>query len=481
MSISHSLSNALSGLTATSRMAEIVSSNLSNVLTEGYGRRVVNLSAQDVGGRGAGVAVDGISRIVDRTVLAERRFADADLGRSIAFADALGALEALIGKPDDPSSLGGRIAALEASLASAAGDPSSDLFLADVVSKFNAVAKGLNDDQAGISDLREQSDADIADQIKQLNTALKQVEVLNSDITKAKALGIDPSALMDQRQVAVDKITAIVPVKELDRADGRIALMTVSGEMMLDGPAPTYEFEPAGIIMPHMTLSAGMLSGVTKNGVPMGANGFGRLSGGALEASFTLRDVTLVKAQADLDAVARNLVERFADPATDPTVAVGQPGLFTDAGLAFDPLDEVGLAGRISVNAAIDPARGGALSRLRDGVGATTAGPIGNAVQLDAWINALSEQRSLSGGGPAKSFALHVAGLASGISMSRVAADEDVAFTSARWSALREAELAGGVDTDAEMQMLLRIEQAYAANAKVVETVDQMIRQLMEI
>lgn len=481
MSISHSLSNALSGLTATSRMAEVVSSNLANVLTDGYGRRVVDLSAHNIGGRGAGVSIDGISRIVDRGVLAERRLADADLGRSIAFADALSNLERVIGEPDDPSSLGGRVAALEASLASAAGDPSSDLFLSDVLTKFNAVAKGLNDDQAGIMDLREQADADIAAQVDQLNIALKQVETLNVDIAKSKALGTDTSALLDQRQIAVDKITAIVPVKELDRADGRIALMTVSGDMLIDGPAPTYAFEPAGIIMPQMTLDAGLLSGITKDGVSMGADGFGRLSGGSLEAAFTLRDETLVEAQTNLDSIARDLIDRFADPATDPTLVVGDAGLFTDGGLAFDPLDEVGLAGRLSVNAAVDPTQGGDLSRLRDGVGSVAPGPIGNATQLDAWIGALSETRTLSVGGNSGSFAGIVSNFSADISLSRVNADEEATFAAARWSAIRESELSDGVDTDAELQMLLRIEQAYSANAKVVQTIDDMIRTLMEI
>jgi len=45
MSISNSLSNALSGMTAASRMAEVVSSNLANSLTDGYGRRTLNLSS----------------------------------------------------------------------------------------------------------------------------------------------------------------------------------------------------------------------------------------------------------------------------------------------------------------------------------------------------------------------------------------------------------------------------------------------------
>eukprot|EP00581_Thalassiosira_minuscula_P024003 CAMPEP_0184437988 /NCGR_PEP_ID=MMETSP0738-20130409/628709_1 /TAXON_ID=385413 /ORGANISM="Thalassiosira miniscula, Strain CCMP1093" /LENGTH=42 /DNA_ID= /DNA_START= /DNA_END= /DNA_ORIENTATION= len=42
MSISSALSNALTGLTASARRAEVVSSNISNAMTEGYGRRSLN-------------------------------------------------------------------------------------------------------------------------------------------------------------------------------------------------------------------------------------------------------------------------------------------------------------------------------------------------------------------------------------------------------------------------------------------------------
>ena len=98
MSITQSMANAVSGLTATARMAEITSSNLSNVMTDGYGRRVVDLSAQQAGGRGAGVQVDGISRIVDRSVLSERRLAEAQVGFDQARSTSLGRLETAIGR-----------------------------------------------------------------------------------------------------------------------------------------------------------------------------------------------------------------------------------------------------------------------------------------------------------------------------------------------------------------------------------------------
>ena len=65
--------------------------------------------------------------------------------------------------------------------------------------------------------------------------------------------------------------------------------------------------------------------------------------------------------------------------------------------------------------------------------------------------------------------------------MQRVLGDEDLSFAAARWDALRQAELADGVDTDQEMQKLLLIEQAYAANAKVIQTIGTLIQRLMEI
>jgi flagellar hook-associated protein 1 FlgK len=51
----------------------------------------------------------------------------------------------------------------------------------------------------------------------------------------------------------------------------------------------------------------------------------------------------------------------------------------------------------------------------------------------------------------------------------------------ARQDALKTAELATGVDSDQELQNLLRIEQAYAANARVLQTIDAMMQRLMEL
>ena len=46
---------------------------------------------------------------------------------------------------------------------------------------------------------------------------------------------------------------------------------------------------------------------------------------------------------------------------------------------------------------------------------------------------------------------------------------------------LREIELSEGVDTDQELQNLMLVERAYAANAQVLQTLDDLITRLLEM
>ena len=51
-----------------------------------------------------------------------------------------------------------------------------------------------------------------------------------------------------------------------------------------------------------------------------------------------------------------------------------------------------------------------------------------------------------------------------------------------RSNTLYDAEIAtSAVDMDQELQSLLLIEQSYAANARVIQTIDEMIQRLLQI
>ena len=64
----------------------------------------------------------------------------------------------------------------------------------------------------------------------------------------------------------------------------------------------------------------------------------------------------------------------------------------------------------------------------------------------------------------------------------RISSEAVEASTAAQHSIMAEAERQEtGVDVDTQMQMLLEIEQAYAANARVIEIANQMMLKLMEL
>lgn len=481
MSLTQSVANALSGLSAASRMAETVAANLANALTEGYGRRQVELSSRVNGLAGAGVQVDGITRITDRAILADRRDAQSQHAGSSLSAAVLARVEQALGNADAGTSLAAQVTALQAALQAAGADPSSDIVLQQVFDRLDALADGIRHAADTVQTERQQADRAIAADIDLLNRNLLAVEQVNRDIVTARVTGTDPSGLLDRRQTLIDTIATIVPVREIARENGTIALMTPGGEMLLDGRARQYEFTPVAVVTADMTLHSGALSGIMRDGQPIsGPAGIGRLDGGTLGAAMRLRDDLLPAQGETLDRFAADLIARLSGSA-DPTLAPADPGLFTDAGAAHDPALLTGLAGRITVNAAVDPAQAGALWHLRDGIGAAAPGPVGDATQLVRWADALDATSILAPGSPAGRLGDHAARISAQAANARLMSDEAQAMSGARWRLLREAEFATGVDSDHELQLLLAIERAYAANARTLATVDAMFRTLLEI
>ena len=230
--------------------------------------RTVELQAQILG-EGAGVRVAGIHRDYDASLLADRRSAGSTQSRDGSIAQALSRLETLVGDAGSETSIGSRITAFEQSLVSAASDPSSDIRLGQVMDRLGELVTAVTDAEAGIRGLRQDADAGIADQVELLNSALVQVEDLNDEISNAIYNGQDYSALADQRQLLVDQISSIVPVREIGREAGRIALYSTGGQALLERRAVQFGFVASPVITAGMTLASGGLSGITVDGAPL--------------------------------------------------------------------------------------------------------------------------------------------------------------------------------------------------------------------
>lgn len=482
MSLSSTLSSALTGLNVASRAASVAASNVANASVEGYSARRLEVSSVSIGNSGAGARVVGVQREVNPVLQSERRIAGGEQAHAQTLAGFSRDLESVIGVPTEPSSLSALYTDFESSLIASISRPESSAQLTATLTSATALTEKIGTISDEIGDARQRADQEIGFTVERLNGALQEITDLNGLIRRGYSSGRDVATMEDDRQRLIDEVAREIPVRVVPRDGGEVALLGYGGLVLLDGTPAELAFTPRSVITPNNTVDNGALSRLTVNGREVDAQAKqDPLRTGGLSALFELRDETTVAAQARIDAVARDLVERFQDTNTDPTLGPTEAGLFTDQGAAFDAANEVGLSRRLALNAAVDPAQGGEVWRLRDGLGTTVEGPPGNAAQLERLLGALTDTRVANSGDfatAARSGLGFASDFLSLTSTERGLSETRETYASTQFIALREEELKNGVDTDFEMQQILLIEQAYSANAKIIEVVGEMLDRL---
>ncbi|MFC4218380.1 flagellar hook-associated protein FlgK [Pseudophaeobacter arcticus] len=481
MSITSALNSAMTGLTANARLSQVTSENLANALTPGYSSQKLNLSTSQYA---AGVRIGDVERNINPALQSTTRKAEAEYAKVGVYSDFYSRMSNYVGTVDDNMSISTQISNFDAALVEATSRPDSTERLHDLSVKAGLIVQSITNAADGLNQQRLAAESSIDLQVDQLNSQLKELEKLNARIVVAQATGGSTTAMEDQRDLLIDTVNQAIPVNVIQRDQGRVALFTVGGVALLDGRASELSFDVKRTIEPQMTQDNGLLSGLEINGLAMDTSITGPLRGGTLIAAFDIRDNVAVEAQNDLDAVARDLVERFQDPALDATIGLTDAGIFTDGGGAFDVADTVGLAARLELNDLIAMDGQAETWRLRDGLYAAAEGDPGDASQLIAYSDAISENRTVS--------TTKLGTISSDLNtlsaslMSRFARDSDSASNSLSYAAtsyteLAQAELALGVDSDAELQNMMLIENAYAANARMLSTIDAMMESLLRI
>lgn len=482
MSLSLALSSALSGLNVTARGTQLVSDNIANAQTEGYGVRALSLAARSTGAQGSGVIATGILRDVDPALLADLRHAKSAQARDQVMSGFWARVEGGFGMPDEPDGLPYLIDALQVSLQNAAAEPESDIRLRQITQAATDIARRFGAVHDTLQAQRDSADAALAKDVEFLNHALATVADLNTRIQKQTLLGGAPESLVDARQKLIGDISQTLAIQEIPRADGRIMLMGQGGHILVDRTAAQFGITRTPGPEAGDSVEAGSLSRVTLNDRAV-AQDNALFSTGRIGAFLEIRDTSAPAAQLRLDSLAHDLVSRFGQPTLDPSLGAAEFGLFSLAGLHAMPTEITGISGKIALNPLADPEKGGALWRLRHGMGLASppAGMASDNALLSNKLHILGALRALAGGsGPAKPAALHAADTLSFLASERLAQDQRGAANTAHAAALEDAFTARGVDTDAELSKLLALEQAYAANAKVIATVDAMWRTLLE-
>jgi flagellar hook-associated protein 1 FlgK len=273
------LNNALSGALASQLALSASSQNIANLQTKGYTRQAALMSAvapaTGTNQAGNGVRVTSLIRFSDDYKTQQLWRAASDLGERSQTQPYLTQLEQVMG--DDQTSLSNGVDKFFAALNAVAGvDPTSTPLRQQVVTMAGLLAQRFNSMNnvysAQLESVRQQRLA-IVDSA---NSSIAAIATLNTQIASASALGTNVSALIDQRDQAIDSLSSLVGLEISDQPDGtrNVSLKTgqalvlngVAGKLSIKGgEVQTFSLTFAGTTFDDLdvTRAGGQLGGLT--------------------------------------------------------------------------------------------------------------------------------------------------------------------------------------------------------------------------
>ncbi|TPN63019.1 flagellar hook-associated protein FlgK [Mesorhizobium sp. B1-1-1] len=479
MSLSTALSIAQSALMNTARQTSVVSRNVADASNPDYTRRIAVVTSTAPGAR----SVD-IQRVANDLLFRQNLSALSAYSGQNALYSGLDQLDVSVNGVDNASSPSTAIGNLQQALQLYATSPSNQNLGSSVIDAAKQVVRSLNEGSRAIQDFRTQTDGQIATAVDDLNSLLSQFQDANKAVISGTRSGTDVSDALDQRDALLKKISDYVPVSTFTRGDNDMVITTGDGTTLFETIPRTVSFAP----------SSGYSAGTVGNAlyidnVPISAGTGGNTSAsGELAGLLQLRDGVASTMQSQLDETARGLITAFAETAPSMPNAAG---LFTWSGAPAVPAAGTlvnGLAGTISVNAAMDPSAGGNPALLRDG-GANGAAYVVNtggasySSLLVAYGDRLDQPMTfdpaagISATSSVADYAANSIGWLQGVrQQASTAADAKQALASRSAEALSNAT---GVNVDQEMSLLLDLEHTYQASARMMKTVDDMLAALL--
>ena len=485
MSLTVALTTARQALQTTATQIAVSGSNIANADDPTRSRKIA-VPVVDPSGSSH---VATITRATNDTVLSQYLGANSRSAGSQALLDGLNRLQDTVGDTASNASPAAKIAALSTALQTYANTPSDASLGQAAVVAAQSVASALNSASQTVAQVRNDADSAMAASVDKLNSLLSQFQTLNQRVVSENQTGQDATDALDQRDALLDQISQEIGITVMRRGDGDMAVYTDSGVVLFDKSARQVSMAPSG------TLAAGTTgSPVLVDGVPVtGANAPMPISSGALAGLATLRDVTAPTYQAQLDEMARGLVESFAETDQSGGGGADKAGLFTWSGGPAIPAAGTlssGIAATLKVNSAVVPAQGGSVARLRDGgINGTdykynTTGAASYSDRLSALIGGLGEARSF-----ASASGLETSASLTDFSAASVGWLEDQRQTTSDTADYQSALLtrtqtslsnAVGVNLDDEYAQQLQLEQSYQASSKLISIVNSLFRSLLD-
>ena len=376
MSLNGIMSSALSALQTNTAALRVVSNNVSNVNTPGYARRVVNLQTLAAGGQLAGVDVASVQRVADQFLNQEALTAGAASARYDTQSSAFDQINAALGSPGDGTALTSKLSNLYSALGQAALSPASTSSQNGVMSALSDLASSISSLSQSLSDLQQQTDNQVATSVSSTNALIKQVYDLNLQIKAATAGGDTSSALLDQRDLALQSLSQQMDIRVANQANGSTNVMTQDGINIVGDNYAQLSYTAGGANGTYQPITIQDVNPQTGQPIGKGQALDSHLSGGSIKGLIDVRDGTLSDLQNELGSFAQGVALAF-NTQHNANTAYPPPTTLNGRNTGLLSSDALNFTGKTTI--AVTDSSGNLVSRIDVNFGAGTLSVNGGA------------------------------------------------------------------------------------------------------
>lgn len=452
-SLNASLATALSGLMANQGAMATTTNNVANVNTPGYSRERAVLVASDPVVLqpltfGTGVTLQSVESIRDPILESQIQQQNQGQGQFSALTSAL--QQTQVNFTTSTNDIGTQITNFFDSINQLSTDPSDLSLRQAVLTAAGNLANGFNNTANNLTQQQQNLDLNVVQTVGQINQFSQQIAQLNGQISNLENVGENAGTFIDQRTQAIDQLSSLVDVAEIP-SDGSITLTTGNGAPLVVGQQ-SFQLQTQPIA-----------SGLHDVYSQAGADITSQITSGQLGGTLQARDQEIPAIKTQLDTLASGLATAVN------TVQTGGFDLHGVAGTNLfnpPPVNGVGAASSLSV-AITDPSL----------IAASSDGSVGSNGNAEA-MYALDSQGIIAGQSPTNyysSMVFNVGTDAANASAEQTASGLVLQQLSDQRSAI------SGVNLDEEAANMVQFQDAYAASAQVVTTINDMMYSVIQM
>jgi flagellar hook-associated protein 1 FlgK len=450
------LQTALRGLLAHQRSIETTSHNIANANTVGYTRQEaviettpafsypgVNRNAQP-GQIGTGVDIKEYRRIRDQFVDIQLRAQTMRSGYAEAKKDGLSQVELALAEPGDTglNALLSQYWSAWHDVSNAPENVATRQALAQAASSLGNAFQNLSGQLDTISS---QTDQAVAMSVDDVNSIAGQIAKLTETIVRTKTVGDQPNDLLDQRDVLIDKLSALGNVSITEGSLGSVDVSFGGVTLVAGSTANTFQENGADFEIVDAATSTATTA---------------TLASGKLAGLDELRDTTIPGYVSQLNAIASALItatNNLQGTGYDLSGTLGSAN--ASAGTFFTGTDATDIA--------VNPA----LVASPSLIAASSDGTAGNAENALAMVD-LRNQALVGGSTIDSAYSQLVTQVGSDSQEAQRTYDNANVLTT---SLQNRRQSISGVSLDEEMTNLLRFQRGYQASARALNAMDGMI------